>query len=70
MSDAETRGWFFTTTSRKCHFDGGDGRALCGKWARINPFGGTAPIEAGADAAPSSDDCKECRRRLEAEQAR
>lgn len=60
------RGWFFPTNARKCHFDGGDGRALCGKWGRIG-LGGAAPIEADADAPPSRDDCATCRRRLEDE---
>jgi hypothetical protein len=62
------RGWFFPGNARKAHFDGGDGMALCGKWARKNPFGGgEAPIEAGADAPASPDDCVACRRKLDAE---
>lgn len=61
------RGWFFPSSARKCHFDGGDGIALCGKWAR-GGFGGygIAPIQAGADAAPSPDDCASCRRKVDA----
>jgi hypothetical protein len=63
------RGWFFPNNARKCHFDNGDGRALCGKWLRINPFGGApAPIQASAEDPPSKDDCVACRRRLEAMQ--
>lgn len=59
-------GWFWPTGARKCHFDGGDGRALCGKWARVSPFGGAAPIEGGPEAAASKCDCVSCRRKLEA----
>lgn len=60
-------GWFFPGSARKAHFDGGDGRALCSQWLRSNPFGGgEAPIEAGADAPPSRDECVACRRKLEA----
>lgn len=63
MSDE--RGWFFPSTARKAHFDGGDGRALCGKRMRVNPLTGRgAPIQGGADDPPSPDDCVECRRRL------
>lgn len=60
------RGWFWPTAARKCHFDGGDGRALCGKWGRVG-FGGAAPFQGDADSSPSKDDCVTCRRRLEAE---
>ncbi len=66
-SPAGPTGWFWPTSARKAHFDGGDGRALCGKWARINPFSGAAaPIDGGADSPPSPDDCVACRRRVEA----
>jgi hypothetical protein len=58
------RGWFWPTGAKKCHFDGGDGRALCGKWARFG-LGGSAPLEGAPDAPPSPDDCVACRRRLE-----
>lgn len=52
------RGWFWPTGARKAHFDGGDSRALCGKWMRQHPFGGAAtaaPIIAGADSPRSPD---------------
>jgi hypothetical protein len=63
MPDQE-RGWFFPTAAKKAHFDGGDGRALCGRWGRIG-LGGAAPFEGDADSPPSRDDCVVCRRKLE-----
>ena len=62
------RGWFWPVGARRRHYDGGNGRALCRCWARVNPFTGTAaPIEEIDDAAASSpDDCAGCRRRLDA----
>lgn len=66
MPDSGERGWFWPTGARKCHFDGGDGIALCGKWGRIGFGGRAAPIEAFADSPPSKDDCAACRRKLEA----
>lgn len=68
QSDSGPRGWFWPTGARRCHFDGGDGRALCGKWARFNPFAGAsgaAPIQAPIDAGASSDDCATCRRKVD-----
>lgn len=61
------RGWFWPSAARKCHFDGGDGTALCGKWARINPLNPRAVATLDGDAAspPSKDDCVACRRALE-----
>ncbi len=61
-------GWFWPTGARKCHYDQGNGIALCGKWGRINPFNprAAASIQGAPDAAPSRDDCATCRRKLEA----
>lgn len=64
------RGWFWPSGARKAHFDPGRGDmiALCGKWARTNPFtGGTAPIDGDESSPASKDDCVACRRKLEAE---
>jgi hypothetical protein len=68
MSTEQTRGWFWPTQARKAHFDRGDGRALCGKWARINPLSGAAaPFQGDAASPASKDDCVACRRALDAE---
>jgi hypothetical protein len=68
MSTEQTRGWFWPTQARKAHFDRGDGKALCGKWARVNPLGGgAAPFQGDVDSPPSKDDCVACRRKLDAE---
>lgn len=67
--DEQTEGWFWPTSARKAHYDRGDGRALCGKWGRINPFGGTAPFQGDASSPPSRDDCVACRRKLEVRDA-
>jgi hypothetical protein len=66
LSNSTPKGWFHPTTSRKWHFDNGDGRSLCGKWGRFGLGGGEAPIEFGAEAPKSIDDCATCRRKLEA----
>lgn len=61
------RGWFFPTSARKCHYDGGDGKSLCGKWGRFGLTGNTAPIVAGLEDGkyyPSPDDCTSCKKKL------
>ncbi len=61
MGDKQTEGWAFPSpTARKCHFFI-DGRALCGKWLYWGKH-----YEADRNAAPSTDDCKACRTKLDA----
>lgn len=63
--EEEVTGWFFPSAAKKAHFDGGDGRSLCGKWGRTG-FGGSAEIQGDASSPPTDVDCVACRRKLEA----
>jgi hypothetical protein len=69
---AKRAGWTtYGDSARKFHYTedaDGDGRSLCGKWAR-NPFARVAlPVTpdnaAGEDGKPGKDDCVVCWRRL------
>jgi hypothetical protein len=64
VGETRTEGWFWPTGARKAHYDGGDGRALCGKWGRYG-LGGVAPFlaEQGGDGG-GPDDCAGCSKRL------
>lgn len=58
---ASPTGWAFPGNSRKAHYFGADGMALCGKWANLG-----MPAEAHEpDTGPSQDDCVACRRKLD-----
>ena len=64
-------GWTdFHGQSRKFHFiPADDDRALCGKWG-LSPFVSQAREQANLQpdtGASSPDDCKACRRKLEAQ---
>lgn len=65
-------GWTdYGGSSRKFHWTDdadGDGRSLCGKWAR-NPFAGNAQLRVEPDTGPSPDDCAACRRKKDARDA-
>lgn len=66
MTEGETVGWYWPINARKAHFDRGDGRALCDKWMRVNPFTGQgAPIQGGIESPSSPDDCVACRRKVD-----
>ncbi len=57
-------GWGWPTGANKAHYFK-DGRALCGKWMQVSPFGGgTVLIEANAESPASSKDCAPCTRKL------
>lgn len=68
-----TEGWTdFDGQSRKFHYiPADDAQALCGKWC-LSPYRANAREEAHLQpdtGAPSADDCKACRRKLDAEPA-
>lgn len=72
MTEIVQEGWTdFGGQARKFHFipgDDPDGRALCGKWG-LSPFVKDARAHAHLqpdDGNPGSDDCKACRRKLDA----
>lgn len=72
MSDDATiqEGWTdFHGQSRKFHYiPADDDRALCGKWG-LSPFVARAREQSHLQAdegKPSPDDCKVCRRKLDA----
>jgi hypothetical protein len=69
MSATPQEGWTdFGGQARKFHYiPTGDDRALCGKWG-LNPFIGQAREKARLqpDNGRSVDDCKACRRKLDA----
>lgn len=73
MSAPNPEGWTdFGGQSRKFHYiPADDERALCGKWG-LSPFVANAREEAGLqpDNGTSSDDCKACRRKLDARAAK
>lgn len=64
MSD-ESYGWWFPPGSREAHYLPGEGemRSLCWRWGFLR-----APAHGifKPDNGPSLDDCKACRRKLEA----
>lgn len=74
-SATPSEGWTdFNGQSRKFHYipaDDPGGRALCGKWG-LSPFVANARELARLQpdtGAPSPDDCKACRRKLDARRA-
>lgn len=70
MSDMKTEGWTdFGGQARKFHYiPDDDARALCGKWG-LSPFRANAREEARLQpdtGNATADDCKACRRKLDA----
>ena len=57
------RGWWRPPAGSKFHFVGDDERALCGQWAYLQ--GQLLPED-----GPSPDDCKACRRKVDAMKAK
>lgn len=70
MSNTTLAGWTdFGGQARKFHYvPANDARALCGKWG-LSPYATNARERAHLQpdtGNPSPDDCKACRRKLEA----
>lgn len=63
MAKQAKEGWANPALSKKFHYFRDHHISLCGKWF----FGGT--LQGTPDDKPSRDDCKACRRKLEASRA-
>lgn len=60
-------GWTtYGNSARKWHFttDRGEFKSLCGKWQK-SPFAIMDPRLDPDEGSPTSNECKECRRRLD-----
>ena len=58
------RGWWRPPTARNFHYIGADNLALCGKWMEMSRNN----LE--PEDGPSPDDCKACRRKVDAMKAK